>query len=109
MAYPVNERGVVRLVTDRIINKHPGAWVLKTQSTGYQRTGVPDLLVCVDGKFLGIEVKHRKPGESVEHMMQRVSPSQWDELRKLEEAGAVAGVVWDEETLDNLLELLTVI
>ena len=33
------------------------AWILKTWSNGIQRQGVPDLLVCINGKFLGIEVK----------------------------------------------------
>lgn len=32
-------------------------WVLKTFSNGIQRSGVPDLLVCCNGIFLGIELK----------------------------------------------------
>lgn len=32
-------------------------WVLKTWSNGVQRKGVPDLLVCCNGYFLGIELK----------------------------------------------------
>ena len=32
-------------------------WVLKTWSNGIQREGVPDLLVCCNGYFLGIELK----------------------------------------------------
>jgi Holliday junction resolvase len=34
-----------------------GCWVLKTWSNGVQREGVPDLLVCCNGYFLGVEVK----------------------------------------------------
>lgn len=34
-----------------------GCWVLKTWSNGVQREGVPDLLVCCGGYFLGVEVK----------------------------------------------------
>ena len=34
-----------------------GCWVLKTWSNGIQREGVPDLLVCCNGFFLGIELK----------------------------------------------------
>lgn len=34
-----------------------GCWVLKTWSNGVQREGVPDLLVCCNGWFLGIELK----------------------------------------------------
>lgn len=32
-------------------------WFLKTWSNGVQRVGVPDLLVCCNGHFLGIELK----------------------------------------------------
>lgn len=34
-----------------------GCWVLKTWSNGVQRKGVPDLLVCCNGYFLGVELK----------------------------------------------------
>lgn len=37
--------------------KAKGCWVLKTWSNGIQREGVPDLLVCCNGCFLGIELK----------------------------------------------------
>lgn len=34
-----------------------GVWFLKTWSNGVQRAGVPDLLVCCNGYFVGIELK----------------------------------------------------
>ena len=37
--------------------REQGCWVLKTWSNGIQREGVPDLLVCCNGFFLGIELK----------------------------------------------------
>ena len=37
--------------------KEKGCWVLKTWSNGVQRKGIPDLLVCCNGYFLGIELK----------------------------------------------------
>lgn len=37
--------------------KKQGCWVLKTWSNGIQREGIPDLLVCCNGYFLGIELK----------------------------------------------------
>ena len=37
--------------------KDQGCWILKTWSNGIQREGVPDLLVCCNGYFLGIELK----------------------------------------------------
>lgn len=35
-------------------------WVLKTWGGGMQRSGIPDLLVCCNGYFLGIELKAEK-------------------------------------------------
>lgn len=45
--------------------KEQGCWVLKTWSNGVQRKGVPDLLVCCNGFFLGIELKNEtgKPSD----------------------------------------------
>ena len=40
--------------------KDQGCWVLKTWSNGIQRDGVPDLLVCCNGLFLGVELKNEK-------------------------------------------------
>lgn len=37
--------------------KENGCWVLKTWSNGVQREGIPDLLVCCNGVFLGVELK----------------------------------------------------
>lgn len=34
------------------------SWVLKTWSNGVQRSGVPDVIACVNGYFLGIELKN---------------------------------------------------
>lgn len=40
--------------------KDQGCWVLKTWSNGIQREGVPDLLCCCNGLFVGIELKAEK-------------------------------------------------
>lgn len=37
--------------------KEKECWVLKTWSNGIQREGVPDLLVCCNGFFVGVELK----------------------------------------------------
>ena len=45
------EKKVKKFLSDQ------GCWVLKTWSNGVQREGVPDLLVCCNGYFLGVELK----------------------------------------------------
>lgn len=45
--------------------KEKGCWFLKTWSNGIQREGVPDILACCNGYFVGIELKAQngKPSE----------------------------------------------
>lgn len=45
------EKKIRQYMTDK------GSWVLKTFSNGIQRTGIPDLLICYQGRFMGLEVK----------------------------------------------------
>lgn len=56
-------------------------WVMKVHGGRYQRAGVPDLLACIYGRFVGIELK--KPGEAP------FSPAQRLEATAIQEAGGV--------------------
>ena len=56
--------------------KNRGAWVLKTWGGGYQRAGIPDLLVCYKGRFMGIELKAEKG------MVSRLQEIELDGIRK---------------------------
>ena len=62
-----------------------GAWVVKTIAT--TKNGTPDILACLDGQFIGIEVK--KLGG-------KADPLQRVQLRKIRESGGLA------LTADNL-------
>lgn len=65
-----------------------GCWVLKTWSNGIQREGVPDLLVCCNGCFIGVELKNEKGRPSALQL--------WniDEIRK---AGGIAIVLYPDD------------
>ena len=65
--------------------KEHGCWILKTWSNGVQRSGVPDLLVCCKGYFVGIELKatNGKPSEL-----------QLYNLRKIEESGGFSWLLY---------------
>ncbi|MGN0907942.1 MAG: VRR-NUC domain-containing protein [Bullifex sp.] len=84
------ESKVKKLLTDR------GAWVLKTWGGGFQRSGVPDLLVCYKGKFFGVELKSDKG---------KTSPLQELELKMINKAGGV-GIVLRPSKLDCFVRLL---
>ena len=79
--------------------KSKGCWVLKTWSNGIQREGVPDLLVCCNGYFLGIELK-AETGHPTRLQVWNVN-----QIRK---AGGVAIVLYPDkfEELQQLIEQL---
>lgn len=76
-----------------------GAWVLKTWSNGVQRSGVPDLIVCYKGYFLGLEIKAKNG---------RASELQKWNIDGIKKAGGVGMIVYpaDCDELINLLDSL---
>lgn len=77
-----------------------GAYYAMPMGTGFGNSGVPDFLVCLNGKFFGIEAKANggKP-----------TALQLKNMNEIRGAGGVAWVV-DEDSLDclelNLKELI---
>ena len=75
--------------------KKRNCWLLKTWSNGIQRSGVPDILVCINGKFLGVEVKaeNGKPSELQLYNIEQIRkaggiaivlyPQQYEEFQRL--------------------------
>jgi hypothetical protein len=61
------------------------------------RSGIPDRLICIDGKFVAIEFKNPAGGG-------RLGPKQKLELEALKSSGAIALVVSSAEDLDELFE-----
>lgn len=61
---------------------------MKYFANGYTKIGVPDILACVNGYFLGIEVKasNGKP-----------SPLQIHNLRKIDDAGGFAVLLYPDQ------------
>ena len=65
-----------------------GCWVLKTWSNGVQREGVPDLLVCCNGLFIGVELKAPKGKPS--------ALQKWN-IEKIRASGGVALVLYPDQ------------
>lgn len=76
-----------------------GCWTLKTWSNGIQRSGVPDLLICCNGYFLGVEIKAPN-GKASELQIWNVD--------KIREAGGIAIVLYPDqfEEFKRLIEYL---
>lgn len=85
------QRKIIELVEAR------GGYVVKVITAS--RSGVPDLLVCFDGNFIGLEVK-------MPTTRTNVSPLQKYNLKKIIECGGKSAVVWSPEQVDEILDLL---
>jgi len=88
--------GEAKIQTE-IINwlTYQGAWVVKTIAT--TKNGTPDILCSLKGKFIAVEVK--KPGG-------RPTALQLVQIRKIREAGGLACVAYDLETVKDYVNHL---
>ena len=77
------------------ILKEHGAYYFFPASYGMGRSGVPDVIVCYRGRFIGIECKAGK---------NKPTPLQLRELAAIEAAGGTSLVV-NETNLDQLQTL----
>jgi hypothetical protein len=72
------------------------AYYAMPMGSGYGSTGVPDFLVCCNGRFIGIEAKAGKG---------KPTALQLSNLRQIVDAGGVALVV-NESNINELEEIL---
>lgn len=75
--------------------KDKGYWFFKVHGSIFQPSGIPDILACIDGKFVAIEVKRTKGGV--------ISPLQKAQIEKIKENGGIAGVA---SSMEEFLEIL---
>lgn len=68
--------------------KQKGAWILKTHGGVMQRSGIPDLLCCVNGMLLCLELKASNG---------RVSELQKHNICEIRKSGGLAFVVYPED------------
>lgn len=73
-----------------------GCWFVKTWSNGVQRSGIPDILACCNGYFLGIEVKADKG---------KPSKLQLYNLREIHESGGIALLLYPDD-FDGLQDII---
>lgn len=70
------------------------AWRTAPVTGGYGASGIPDILACVNGYFVGIEVKAKRG---------KVTPLQWGQLDRIVEATGTALIIYP----DNLDDVRT--
>lgn len=72
-----------------------GAYRFKVHGEIFMRAGIPDIIACLKGRFIGIEVKdgNNKPSEL-----------QLAHGRQIVKAGGIFGVAYSVEDVKKLLE-----
>ncbi len=76
--------------------KEQGCWHVKFFANAFTRAGIPDILACVNGRFVAIEVKAEDG---------RPSPLQLYNIDEIRKCGGVAVIVKPSQ-FDELKELL---
>lgn len=97
MGYSTPEGKVKRWVRDQIKGRYPDAWIYVTHVGPYGKKGVPDVLACVEGLFVAIEVKTEKGA---------LTALQELEIQKLEKAKGIAFAIYgqDQEKMNEILD-----
>lgn len=75
--------------------KEKGCWYVKFMGTAFTKAGTPDLLCCINGRFVAIEVKSNtgKPSELQKYNIEQIHnsggialvsyPNDWIHLKQL--------------------------
>lgn len=91
------ESAVQRELIDRLQAKWPDAYVRKIAQNMYSHGGIPDILVCLEGNFVAIEVKTDTG---------KLSKLQKRDIRLIEEAGGLAFICYGVKDIDYILSLM---
>lgn len=90
----MTEQQIQKKIINLLETKY-NAYVVKVQTAS--KAGVPDLLACVEGKFIGIEVKRLESKNNV-------SKLQSYNLDKIEDAYGLSMVAWNTEMVEDFIE-----
>lgn len=91
------EGKLVAKIKQMIADREGRCFKIHGSDDGFQEIGIPDLLACIAGRFVGIEVK--QPGEALRPRQRKV-------LNEIFAAGGVAAVC---ETVGQAAVLLSLI
>ncbi|RKD25230.1 VRR-NUC domain-containing protein [Caminicella sporogenes DSM 14501] len=71
----------------KFLKSQPNTWFFKVFGGGYQRAGIPDLICCINGVFIAIELKgdNGKPTE-----IQKMN------IRNINAAGGIGVILYPE-------------
>jgi len=90
------EGRVKRRLTD-MLRRHK-VWYFFPGNNGFGKSGLPDVIAIVRGRFVGIEVKADRT--------KRPTALQWKTGREIKEAGGAWFLVYDDDTMGEVEEFI---
>jgi len=89
----MKEKDLVKEIKKFILKKHPDSYIIKNSGGQFRLRGVPDLVCCINGIFIGIEIKVDK---------NKPTKLQWFHLERIRKAGGISFWV-NEKDWRNIL------
>lgn len=84
-------------IVKALMEKYPSGLYLKIHGNRFQNIGVPDLLCCIEGYFVALEIKTERG---------KVSPAQSLMLDRIKEAKGISAVI---RSSDEALEVVKLV
>ena len=96
---PTPEGAVKSWIKAQILKKYPDSYIYVTHIGQYGKRGVPDLVMCIKGLFVTVEVKTIKG---------TLTELQALEGRRIEKAGGIWACIYgrNEDALEELYETI---
>lgn len=82
------ERDLIHKFMEELTKIEPNCWRVKIHGQPFQTRGIPDVLICYKGLFIGVEFKIVRQGKM------NVTPYQQYTLEKIHKAGGFPVIVW---------------
>lgn len=76
------------------LTKNMGGYVLKMTGSHFQINGIPDIICCINGRFVAVEVKTKNG---------KLSKLQALNLQNIKKARGIGLVITDDENIDAAL------
>lgn len=96
----MSERRLTTNILTALRQRWPEGWWIKVHGGPMQQAGVPDILGCVGGTMVGLEVKHPDGNHPVTELQEHT-------LREITNAGGIGVVVRSVAEAEEIITGLT--